>query len=169
MPPRLYLCLITLEDLILLLIYLVNMLLCLFQPLLPILLRQRAFLLRNPASISFLFKYCPYYSLLIILTKYSQDSYLRRLTVFPRSCYLLDQLLLLRSIKQYSPANVLPFLRSKAVLNSVVDLIISISSLQADLRVYKISIKEKGLNTQPFILREFYYSRRLLRYQYYKY
>ncbi len=169
MPPRLCPCLITLEDLILLLICLVNMLLCLFQPLLPILLRQRAFLLRNPASISFLLKYCPYYSLPTILTKYSQDSYPRRLTVFPRSCDLLDQLLPLRSIKQYSPANVLPFLRGKAVLNSVADLIISVSSLQADLRACKISIKEKGLNTQLFISGEFHYSRRLLRYQYSEY
>jgi hypothetical protein len=38
------------------------------------------------------------------------------------------------------------FLRGKAMLKSIIDLIISVSCLQADLGVCVVGIKEEGLN-----------------------
>ena len=88
--PRLCPRLITLEDLIALLISLINVFLCLFKPLLSILLRNGRFLPWNALCIPFFLKCCPYCFLTIVKAKDPRDLYPRRFTILLRSCGPLD-------------------------------------------------------------------------------
>jgi hypothetical protein len=90
MSSRLCPRLITLKDLNLLFICSINVLLCPYKPLLPILLRKRGLLSCKTSYISLLLKRCPYCFLTTVKAKDPRDIYPRRLTVFLRSCRPLD-------------------------------------------------------------------------------
>ena len=51
----------------------------------------------------------------------------------------------MRGIKKDSPSGLL-FLRGKPVSNCIVDLIVAIPSLEADLIARKVSVEKEGLN-----------------------
>jgi hypothetical protein len=90
MFSKLYLYLITLKDLILLFIYLINIFSYLIKSLLFILFKKRTLFLRNLLYISFFLKYYIYYFLIIIKTKNSKNLYLRCFIVILRGYYLFN-------------------------------------------------------------------------------